>query len=76
MYFCKEEAGCPDEPTYVEGYYHLGQDVEASEGDNVYAISDGVVSNISYSSWEEGNLGIVLSHITRPIIERDNLHFR
>ena len=51
--------GCDE---YICGYYHLGQDMEANGGDNVYAIADGVVTYISHGGWGEGNLGIVLRH--------------
>jgi hypothetical protein len=55
-------AGGPGYPPYISGYYHLGQDEEANEGDRVYAIADGVVVYISTSGWGDGNVGIVLRH--------------
>ena len=55
-------AGGPGMPPYQAGYYHLGQDIEAKEGDNVYAIADGEIIYVSVSGWGEGNFGILIKH--------------
>jgi len=49
-------------PPYTDGYYHLGQDIEANEGDNVYAIADGEIVYVSVSGWGEGNYGLLVKH--------------
>jgi murein DD-endopeptidase MepM/ murein hydrolase activator NlpD len=62
---CYEYAGWlarGDKGHYLSDKYHLGQDIEANVGDDVYAITDGVVAYISYNDWGAGNLGIVLRH--------------
>ena len=55
-------AGDPEMPPYQEGYYHLGQDMEANEGDDVYAIADGEIIYVSVSGWGEGNFGLLVKH--------------
>jgi murein DD-endopeptidase MepM/ murein hydrolase activator NlpD len=55
-------AGGPGMPPYQTGYYHLGQDMEANEGDNVYAIADGEIIYVSVSDWGEGNFGLLIKH--------------
>jgi murein DD-endopeptidase MepM/ murein hydrolase activator NlpD len=55
-------AGGPGMPPYQKGYYHLGQDMEANEGDDVYAIADGEIIYVSVSGWGEGNYGLLIRH--------------
>ena len=55
-------AGGPGMPPYQEGYYHLGQDMEADEGDNIYAIADGEIVYVSVSGWGAGNFGLLIKH--------------
>jgi len=55
-------AGGPGMPPYIEGYYHLGQDMEANVGDNVYAIADGEIIYVSVSGWGYGNFGLLVKH--------------
>jgi len=52
---------------YWPGVYHIGQDIPAQVGDNVYAIANGeVVSRSSSESWNhdpgDNNLGLLVSH--------------
>lgn len=59
-----------DRGDYALGSYHIGQDIQANVGDNVYAIADGYVISISGPGYEHGwdknvgdnNLGIVIRH--------------
>lgn len=55
-------AGASGMPPYEEGYYHLGQDMEANEGDRVYAIANGEIVYVSVSGWGDGNYGILVKH--------------
>lgn len=46
-----------------EDKYHIGQDIEADEGDPVYAIADGNIIYVSVDEgWGEGNFGIFVRH--------------
>ena len=55
-------AGGPGMLPYQNGYYHLGQDIEANEGDDVYAIADGKIIYVSVGGWGEGNFGLLIKH--------------
>lgn len=47
---------------YFDGYYHIGVDMMVAENSPVYAISDGIVTNISTNGWGTGNVGVVIKH--------------
>ena len=56
----------------VVGLYHIGWDISAKEGDNVYAIADGTVLYVTASApntdsagWGEGNVGVFVKHKTQ-----------
>lgn len=49
-------------PIYLNGKYHLGQDISVSVGSAVYAISEGSVHHISTGGWGGGNVALVISH--------------
>lgn len=59
-----------DKGDYASGSYHIGQDIQANVGVNVYSIGDGYVTSISGPGYEHGwdknvgdnNLGIVVRH--------------
>jgi len=52
-------AGCDQ---YICGYYHLGVDMEANAGADVYAIADGEIVYVSVSGWGDGNYGLLVRH--------------
>jgi Tol biopolymer transport system component len=56
--------GCPwsGKNSYTEGEYHIGHDIDAGEGSNIYAISDGQVIHISENDWGAGNVGVLAEH--------------
>ena len=55
-------AGLPGNPSYHQGYYHLGQDMEARPGDPVCAIAAGEIIYVSTGGWGSGNYGILVRH--------------
>ncbi len=51
------------EDGYFPGLYHLGKDIDANEGDPVYAIDDGDVYAVNNSSaWGQGNVALLVRH--------------
>lgn len=48
--------------TYFEEQYHLGKDINADLGSDVYAISDGEVVYLSPGGWGPGNVGVFVKH--------------
>lgn len=67
-----EGDGSPGHPGhYLAGPYHLGVDMPASIGSPVYAIANGVVTDISRNGWgcdnypsETGNVALLIRHST------------
>ena len=59
--------GCFGHIDYEDGYYHIGQDIMANVGDNVYAIADGENIHKSPNGWNfennDENIGIVIHHV-------------
>ncbi len=59
-------AGGPGMPSYFNGLYHIGQDIQANVGDDVYPISDGEIIYISVNGWDknkgDNNYGLVVKH--------------
>ena len=51
-------------PPYYDGFYHIGQDMEAEVGDPVFAITDGEIIYVSVSGWGVSNYGLLLKHKT------------
>ncbi|MBU1702549.1 MAG: carbohydrate binding domain-containing protein, partial [Candidatus Eisenbacteria bacterium] len=49
-------------PEYFEDFYHLGTDIDADEGDPVYAIDDGDVYERSPGEWGTGNVALLIRH--------------
>jgi hypothetical protein len=53
-------------PEYGAGYYHLGKDIRAAEGSQVYAIACGTVACRSTEGWSyipsDNNVAIVIKH--------------
>ena len=47
---------------YHDGYYHLGQDMEAQVADSVYAIAGGEIVYVSSGGWGAGNYGVLVQH--------------
>jgi hypothetical protein len=54
--------GCDNTGDYFDGLYHIGDDILATAGEKVYAISDGTVLHISKNGWGEGNVGVIVAH--------------
>jgi hypothetical protein len=52
------------DPDYFKGEYHLGIDMLADFGSNVYAIADGKVKPRSLKDWGDGNCAAVIEHKT------------
>ena len=51
-----------DKDHYQEGWYHIGQDIEANVGDKVYAITYGDIVYVSYGGWGDGNCALFIEH--------------
>jgi len=66
------DSGCKGIPGgYFSGEYHIGVDIfgdgdgeENAFGDPVYAISDGVLYDVSPNGWGDDNVGILILHET------------
>lgn len=50
------------EGCYFSGYYHIGEDMMASVGDNVYLIAKGKITYTSSNGWGSGNVGLAVLH--------------
>ncbi len=61
--------GCNGSVDYLQDEYHLGKDISSNVGDNVYAISGGVVVNKSLNGWGAGNIALVVKHTLTNGIE-------
>jgi murein DD-endopeptidase MepM/ murein hydrolase activator NlpD len=48
--------------SYSTGSYHIGVDIAASEGNAVYAITNGKVLHISKNGWGTDNIGVLIEH--------------
>lgn len=53
-------------PPYFNGFYHIGVDMSSAEGNDVYAVSDGIAVYVSRDgkSWGSGNCALVVEHRT------------
>lgn len=56
------------EKEYFSGYYHLGWDIKAQEGDIVYSISDGKIIRPSKKNWGKNNVALLIEHKTSESI--------
>ena len=52
------------DPYYFSGEYHLGVDMLATYGSNIYAVADGIVKSISRSGWGDSNCALAVEHKT------------